>query len=154
MQLELCLTSNYNKRMETRDAISLISNIREKVNRFIVAEMVKRGVEGIGTSHGDIFYALFKSSRLTMADIAKRIKKDKSTVTALVEKLVRLGYVTKERDSEDTRVVYVALTDKGHELEPIFEQISREVLDVFYLNIEETEKEMLLHILKKIQANF
>ncbi|MBD3918421.1 MarR family transcriptional regulator [Paenibacillus sp. PR3] len=140
--------------METRDAISLISNIREKVNRFIVAEMVKRGVDGIGTSHGDIFYSLFKSTRLTMADIAKRIKKDKSTVTALVEKLVRLGYVTKERDIEDTRVVYVALTDKGQELEPIFEQISQEVLNLFYMNITETEKESLLQILKKIHVNF
>ncbi|OME98721.1 MarR family transcriptional regulator, partial [Paenibacillus sp. FSL H7-0331] len=61
--------------MENRDAISLISKIREKVNRFIVEEMVKNGVDGIGTSHGDIFYALFKNPRLTMADISKRINK-------------------------------------------------------------------------------
>lgn len=140
--------------METRDAISLISKIREKVNRFIVAEMAKYGIDGIGTSHGDIIYALFNQPRLTMADISKRIQKDKSTVTALVDKLVRLEYVTKERDREDTRVVYVALTYKGNELKPIFESISKEMLDVFYLNISEKEKEDLLHILKKIYGNF
>ncbi|MCR8630250.1 MarR family winged helix-turn-helix transcriptional regulator [Paenibacillus radicis (ex Xue et al. 2023)] len=140
--------------METRDVISIISKIREKVNRFILAEMVKQGIEGIGTSHGDIIYALFKNSRLTMADISKRINKDKSTVTALVDKLVRLGYVTKERDREDTRIVYVALTPKGSELEPIFEAISKELLDLFYLNISDKEKEDLLNILKKIYNNF
>lgn len=140
--------------MENRDAISLISKIKNKVNRFIVAEMMKHGVEGIITSHGDIIYALFKKPRLTMADISKRIGKDKSTVTALVDKLVRLGYVTKERDREDTRVVYVTLTPKGSELEPIFETISKEMLDVFYLNISEKEKEDLLNILKKIYDNF
>ncbi|MWC30224.1 MarR family transcriptional regulator [Paenibacillus sp. MMS18-CY102] len=140
--------------MKTTDAISLISKIREKVNRFIVAEMSKHGVEGIGTSHGDIFYALYKRSRLTMADIAKQINKDKSTVTALVDKLVRLGYVSKERDSEDTRVVYAALTEKGKALQPIFESISNEMLDVFYGNITDQEKEDLFNILRKIHNNF
>jgi len=148
------LISNYNAVMETRDVISLISKIREKVNRFIVAEMVKQGIDDIGTSHGDIIYALFQKPRLTMADIAKKINKDKSTVTALVDKLVRLGYVTKERDRGDTRVVYVALTRKGNELEPVFESVSKELLDIFYLNITAPEKEALLNILEKIQRNF
>jgi DNA-binding MarR family transcriptional regulator len=139
--------------METRNAISLISKIREKVNRFIVASMEDNGVVGIGTSHGDIFYALFKNPKLTMADISKKISKDKSTVTALVDKLVRLGYVRKERDREDTRVVYVALTEKGSDLQPIFESISQEMIDSFYLNISENEKEELLRILKKIYSN-
>lgn len=133
--------------------MSLISKIREKVNRFIVSEMAKHGIEGIGTSHGDIVYALFKTPRLTMADISKRIHKDKSTVTALVEKLVRHGYVTKERDKEDARVVYVALTPKGSELEPLFESISKEMLDTLYFDISEKEKEDLLNILQKIYNN-
>ncbi len=140
--------------MNTKDVISLISKIREKVNRFISTEMSKRGIDGIVTSHGDIIYALFKKSRLTMAEIAEKIGKDKSTVTALVDKLVRLGYVTKERDTEDTRVVYVTLTHKGNDLKPIFEAVSSEILDVFYLDISEKEKEDLIRILNKIYNNF
>lgn len=140
--------------METRDAISLISKIREKVNRFIVAEMVKQGLDGIGTSHGDIIYALLQKHRLTMADISARINKDKSTVTALVDKLVRLGLVTKERDQEDTRFVYVTLTEKGREQETVFEAISADMLEQFYRNISEQEQEALLSILMKINNNF
>ena len=140
--------------MNIKDAISLISKIREKSNRFIVSEMLKHGIDSIVTSHGDIIYALFSRPRLTMAEIADKIGRDKSTVTALVDKLVRLGYVTKERDTEDTRVVYVALTQKGIELKPIFETISSEVLEVFYSNISEKEKEELIRILNKINNNF
>lgn len=140
--------------MNTKDVISLISKIREKVNRFIVSEMLKHGIDGIVTSHGDIINALFKKSRLTMAEIAETIDRDKSTVTALVDKLVRLGYVVKERDTEDTRVVYVTLTHRGNELKPIFEKISREILDVFYLDISENEKGELIRILNKIYNNF
>lgn len=140
--------------MNTKDVISLISKIREKVNRFIVSEMLKHGIDGIVTSHGDIIYALLKAHRLTMAEIAEKIGKDKSTVTALVDKLVRLGYVTKERDTEDTRVVFVALTQKGNELKPMFEEISNDILDVLYLGISENEKEELIRILNKIYNNF
>lgn len=140
--------------MNTQDVISLISKIREKTNRFIVAEMSKYGIEGIVTSHGDIINALFKKPRLTMAEIAEKIGRDKSTVTALVDKLVRFGYVTKERDTEDTRVVYVTLTSKGSGLKPIFAAISSETLAAFYSDISEEEKEELVRILNKIYKSF
>lgn len=148
------MMSNYNPGMDTLDAISLISRIREQVNRFITAEMEKHGVEGIVTSHGDIIYALFKHAKLSMADIARKVGKDKSTITALVDKLVRYGYVTKERDRADSRVVYVSLTARGRELEPVFEAISSELLNAFYRNVSEEEKELLFDILKRIHQNF
>lgn len=140
--------------MNTRDAISLISKIREKSNKLIETEMSQNGIEGIVTSHGDIIYALFKNERMTMAEIANKIGRDKSTVTALIDKLVKLGYVIKERDTQDTRVVYVTLTKKGYELEPIFEAVSAKLLEVFYLAISEEEKEELTKILNKIYSNF
>lgn len=140
--------------MNTRDTISLISKIRGKANQFIISEMSKHGIDGIVTSHGDIINALYNKPKLTMAEIAKSIGRDKSTVTALVDKLVKLGYVTKERDTEDTRVVYVALTRKGNELKPIFEAISNELLNTFYQGVSESEKEELTRILNKIYNNF
>ncbi|WP_254636287.1 MarR family winged helix-turn-helix transcriptional regulator, partial [Lysinibacillus sp. GbtcB16] len=82
-----------------------------------------------------------------MAEIAKKIGKDKSTVTALVDKMVRLGYVTKERHTDDSRVVFVSLTQKGLELRPVFESISNDMLNAFYSGITDQEKEELLKIL-------
>lgn len=121
---------------------------------MIETEMVCSGLEGIVTSHGDIIYALFYQQRMTMAEIANKIGRDKSTVTALVDKLVKLGFVSKERDTQDTRVIYVALTDKGQELQPIFEEISYKVLSTFYSGVSEEEKTMLANILDKIYQNF
>lgn len=140
--------------MNKRDIISLISKIREKANRFIVSEMAQNGIGDIAISHGDIIYALYNNSKMTMAEIAKKIGKDKSTVTALVDKLVRLGYVIKERDTEDTRVVYVSLTNKGIEIKPIFEKISKDVLETLYSDISENDKEDLIRILNKVYNNF
>ena len=140
--------------MNTSDVISLISKIRQKVNGFIVSELTSHGVEGIVVSHGDILFALYRRDRMTMADIARQISKDKSTVTSLVDKLIKLGYVTKERDTKDCTEVYVGLTTKGKDLEPIFQNISKHVVEVFYQNISERDKEELLRILTLIDGNF
>lgn len=139
--------------MNANDVISLISKIREKVNKRLIKEMEGHGIAGIVTSHGDILYALNQRSRMTMAEIASVIGKDKSTVTALVEKLVRLEYVAKERDTTDTRIIYVTLTPKGEALKPVFNQISQEILDAFYAGISEEEKEILFRLLSKIYCN-
>lgn len=140
--------------MNTNDVVSLISKIREKVNRLIMAEMAQHGMEGIVTSHGDIIDALLSRTKMTMAEIAAQIGRDKSTVTVLVDKLTKLGYVTKERDAEDTRVIHVALTPKGRELGPAFEAISGKLIDTFYRGIPEDEKEELVRILAKVYHNF
>lgn len=116
--------------------------------------MVQQGITGLATSHGDILYALFKTERMTMAEIAARIGRDKSTVTVLVNKLTGLGYVVKERDSEDSRVTYVKLTAAGKSLEARFERVSSDVLNTFYRGISEEEKETLIQILSKIEQNF
>lgn len=152
--VDIDLISNYNETMKTRDVISMISRIRQKVNSYIISEISRQGIDGIAVSHGDILYALFQKERMTMAEIAGKIGKDKSTVTALVNKLVTIGYVAKERDTEDTRVTYVVLTTRGSELEPLFEEVSKKVLKVFYTDISKEEKEELLRILSKIERNF
>lgn len=151
--LDNSLTSNYNRGMNSNDIVSLISKIRDKVNKHLIAEMESHGIEAIVTSHGDILYALNQKSRMTMAEIASVIRKDKSTVTSLVEKLVKLGYVSKERDTEDSRVIYVTLTKEGQELMPVFNQISRELMDVFYDGISKEEKEVLFSLLNRVYAN-
>lgn len=140
--------------METKDIISLISKIRGSANKFITDEMENCGVKGLVPSHGDIIAALLKREKLTMKELAEKIGKDKSTITALVDKLIRLGYVEKTRDIEDNRVVFVTLTEKGKELKPMFAAISQDLLSVVYKDISENEKEELIKTLKKIKNNF
>jgi len=140
--------------MDIKDIISLISKIRESANRFIIWEMDKWGIKGLVPSHGDILVALLKSEKLTMKELAEKIDKDKSTVTALVDKLIKQGYVEKTRDIEDSRVVFVTLTRSGKALKPMFDTISEELLSVVYKDIRQSEKEELISILTKIKNNF
>lgn len=145
--------SNYTGSMNKTDAISLIAKLRNASNRYIESQMEENGLKGIATSHGDILFTLFYHDRMTMAGIAKKIDKDKSTITALVSKLARMGYVKKERDIKDSRIVYVVLTDEGLQLKPIFENISNSLIEKFYGDLSENESEQFFLTLTKLYHN-
>ena len=116
------------------------SRLRESGNRFILAELEKVGLSDIAPSHGEA---------CNMSELAKQVHRTKSTVTALVEKLERNGYVLRIPDPEDSRGVLVRLTDKGRALEPAFEAISNGLQRLITDRLSEEEAALLDRLLDK-----
>ncbi len=135
------------------DTISLISRIRENANKFICKELETSGITGIVPSHGDIMAVLFKSHKCTMKELAANIRRTKATLTVLVDKLEKIGYVKREKSSQDSRVTYITLTKKGLDLKPVFEDISKKLNNLVFTDISEKEGETLHKILEKINKN-
>lgn len=133
--------------------IALISAVRDRANKYVTEGMEKRGVRGLVPSHGTILYSLFTKSRLTMKEVADKTGKDKSTVTALVEKLMKEGYIMKEKDTEDSRVTYITLTPLGASLKEDFFSLSRELMDTIYQGFSMEEKVELVSLLSRMKDN-
>ena len=89
-----------------------------------------------------------------MKEIAAKIGKDKSTVTVLVNKLINLVYLERQKCTNDKRITYIKLTKKALLIEDTFNSISTQVKETAYHNITENEKQEFLRILKKINDNF
>lgn len=53
---------------------------------------------------------------ISAGELAARLGLDSSTVTALVDRMERLGHVRRERDPDDRRRVLLALEDQANEL--------------------------------------
>ncbi|SHI34954.1 DNA-binding transcriptional regulator, MarR family [Thermoclostridium caenicola] len=135
-------------------ALALISAIRDRANRFLEEQMARHGLHGLVTSHGNILYNLFIHKEMSMKELSRVTGKDKSTITALVNKLLDLGYVTRKRDPEDQRSYCVSLTPKGAAMEKAFFQISEELMTTLYRGISEEEQQQLVALLKRIKDNF
>lgn len=133
-----------------RNLLSLISKIHEKGNRFIVEELNKNGAEGLVPSHGDILVCLYQNDKMTMKEIADKINRTRPTVTVLVDKLEKLGYLKREVSQEDSRYTYIVLTKKGQDFKPIFEKISKNLNNMLYENLSEEESDILENLLQKI----
>ncbi|MBP2643256.1 MAG: transcriptional regulator, MarR family [Firmicutes bacterium] len=144
---------NYNEVMKKKNVIALASRITEKAHKLIVRELEARGIDGIVPSHGGILVQLFAGEKYTMKDLAEKIHRTKPTVTILIDKLVGLGYVTREKSSEDSRVTFIRLTEKGMELKPSFDEISDRLNTIVYKDISDDDAECLEAMLGKINLN-
>lgn len=131
-----------------------MSRIREKANKLIVHELKIHGIEGIVPSHGEILFHLYAGKTYTMKELAERIHRTKPTVTVLVDKLIDYGYVLKEKSSEDSRVTFITLTEKGLQLEPLFSMIGAKLNSIIYSGLTEQEAIILEKTLTTINQNF
>lgn len=139
--------------MKRNNVVALASRITDKAHKLIVQELEHHGIHGIVPSHGGILSLLFSGEKYTMKDLAEKIHRTKPTVTVLVDKLVQLGYVTKEKSYEDSRVTYITLTEKGNALKPLFTEISYKLNSVVYKDVSEADAEYVEKVLKKINQN-
>lgn len=133
-----------------KHALSLISKIHEKGSRFISEQLNQNGIEGLVPSHGDILAVLYYCGKSTMKDIADKIHRTKPTVTVLVDKLEKLGFVKREKSNTDNRITYIIPTKKAEEFRPAFEKISEDLNNLLYKNLSEEEAKILDRLLEKM----
>jgi DNA-binding MarR family transcriptional regulator len=64
-----------------------------------------------------VLMVLWENDRQLVNDIARRLVLETNTVTPLIQRMEKLGLVTKERGEQDGRQTIVSLTDKGRAME-------------------------------------
>ncbi|MBU5674908.1 MarR family transcriptional regulator [Alkaliphilus sp. MSJ-5] len=141
--------------MNDKYIVYFISKTKKKMTEFIERELKEEELDDLVPSYGNILTVLYDNDgKLSMKEIGELIGKDKSTITVLINKLSKLGYVQKEKCQEDRRVTYIVLTEKGKSIEGKFNDISKKVYLTAYKNFSKEEKDIFLNLLKKMNNNF
>ncbi|MEK4433644.1 MULTISPECIES: MarR family winged helix-turn-helix transcriptional regulator [Paenibacillus] len=117
------------------------------MNKRIVQELEQHDVTGIVPSHGDILMFLYREDSLSIKTLAERVHRTQPTVTVLVNKLEKLGYVERSKSAEDSRVTLIRLTEQGRQLKPIFEQVSETIQEMVYGGMTDEQAEQLESLL-------
>jgi DNA-binding MarR family transcriptional regulator len=136
-----------------KKCLSLISKINEHGNKFILQKLKSNKINGLVPSHGDILVCLYNTDKITMKDIAEKINRTRPTVSVLVDKLEKLGYVKREISSKDNRYTYISLTQKGKDFKPLFIEISNELNKKLCKNLSDEDTKILEKLLEKINKN-
>lgn len=150
----------YTVRMKTEkkrsdDTPKLISSLKHAISHYITDELTKGGMIHLAPSHGEIISILVRhDGQMTKSEIARKIHKDKSTVTSLVRKLERMGYVRVEQCPEDTRKNFVVPTNQAREYTDYVSQISEGMYEQLFQGISSEDREYFRVLLKQMIANF
>lgn len=116
---------------------------------FVANEMRKRGIGDLIPSHGNLLVHLFGGNALTVTELAQRTGRTKSTVSVLAGKLEKAGYLYREADKTDGRLLRLRLTQKGEALEEAFAEITAEMHGKIAEGLGEQELAVLEALLAK-----
>lgn len=72
--------------------------------------------------------------------LAKLVDVNKSTMVEVLDKLDRLGYISRERDAEDRRVVKVKITESGREILGQVRDRYKELITSLLNKVEDKDK--------------
>ena len=94
------------------------------------------------------FMVLWEKDGLTIGEIGERLHLDNGTLTPLLKKMEKQGYITRKRDQEDERKVTVHLTKEGRDMKQKLVHVPLQVEKCTPISIEEAKE--LYRILYKI----
>lgn len=135
---------------ETVEIDNLIRNINQLLNKYTKKQL----------SHSRLtlprFYTLWFISKLepvNMSKLNEKIMVSKSTLTVTVDHLVEEGFVTRDRDDNDRRIVLLKTTTKGKiQLQDLL--VARQI---FFQNSLESinikEQKQIINLLEIIMGN-
>jgi DNA-binding MarR family transcriptional regulator len=86
----------------------------------------------------------------TFTDLAEKLNVTKPSVTAMVNKLIKEGYVRKQQSSEDRRIYHLYLDDKGKQLIEVERKGMMQFADRIRCALTEQEARQFAELLKKI----
>ena len=74
-----------------------------------------------------VFLVLWEQDDITVGEICGRLHLDNGTLTPLLKKMEKEGYVVRRRSRNDARVVAVSLTEKGRALRGVAQNVPARV---------------------------
>jgi len=97
---------------------------------------------------------LWETSPITAKNLGERLYLDSGTLTPLLKKLEKQGYINRKRSLEDERLLLVSLTEEGELLKEKVKMIPSEIACGVGLNISDAValRETLQQLTKQIQT--
>ena len=111
--------------------------------------------EAIGLYRGQppVLRRLWQQEGLTHTELAERVKITPATVTKMLQRMEKAGFVLRKPDSTDQRISRVYLTDAGRAIQAKVEAIWQQMEQDAFVGFTQEELILLRQFLTQIRAN-
>ena len=131
------------------------SRLRTKINEFLRDELKDSGYSELVPSYGSVLSIVYRNDgKVQIKTIYEELQKQKTTITESINRLVKLGYLTKLTCPTDGRCTYVCATEKAEKFRKDFKRISDELKDKIFEGFTQEEQEQFAELLERAVANF
>ncbi|HPC74048.1 MAG TPA: MarR family transcriptional regulator [Syntrophales bacterium] len=132
--------------------IYLIFTAQQKLRTYIKNTLLKENVR-VTIAQAGILFLLKQKTGQSMSEISQYLSVDNSTLTGLIDRLERSGFVRRNSNPDDRRSLNIDITESGlRELEKakvVIRRINEEVKEGFSEQEIESFKKVLQHFTSK-----
>ena len=98
-----------------------------------------------------VLLVLWEEDGISVTEIGEKLMLDNGTLSPLLKKMEKAGYINRRRSSDDERVVVITLTEEGRALQEKAKDIPRQMAGCVELSPEKAQ--MLYTLLYELLGN-
>lgn len=107
----------------------------------------------INPGQAGILFVLNKHGKLSQRELAEKTGVKPPSMTVALRKIEELGYVRKEPDEKDQRIIRIALTNEGRQYISQVKKVIGNIEKIMFQDISEEEQLLLRKLVLKMQEN-
>jgi len=136
-----------------REGGFLISKIKQISGRIFDKKLKDYDINDLNGAQGRIIFSLWQNDNIPISELARQTALGKTTLTSMLDRLGKSGYIVRKADEKDKRNVLVSLTVKSKSLEGPYETVSKEMTSLFYEGLAEAQIDEFENLLRHILSN-
>ena len=139
--------------MNERQGGFLISKIKSIGGRRFDKILQQKNIDAFNGAQGKILYCLWQGENMTATELSKKSGLAKTTLSAMLARMDEQGLIAIEESPTDKRSVTISLTPAAETLRAEYDNVTREIENIYYKGFTEEEVEQFESYLNRILNN-
>ena len=130
-----------------KETIAYLSDLCERVISEIISQSE---YEDLTNQQLNCMRIILRLNEPTLTQLSRELNLTKPTVTVLVDKLVKKGYLRRVPSKRDRRTTHLHIDTKGKKIEQLRERAHIRMAELVSEGLNDTETVILTELLKKV----
>ena len=132
---------------------TLLSQVHQVCGRVWNKILRENDMADLEGARGRIIFALWGKDGVPIKTLCEKTSLDKSTLTGIIDRLERDGYVERKSSETDKRSTLISLTGKEQEFAKNIQKVSNQMNKIFYKGFSDEEIVQFDSMLERILVN-
>lgn len=117
----------------------LISKVKQIQGRVFEKLLAEHGISEFNGAQGRILFVLWERDGITISELSEKTGLAKTTLTAMLDRLEKIGHIQRKSDPADRRALKIVLTPEARGLKSQYDAVSAEMNEIFYGGFSDEE---------------
>ncbi len=132
---------------------TLLSQVHQVCGRVWNKILRENNMADLEGARGRIIFALWGKDGVPIKTLCEKTSLDKSTLTGIIDRLERDGYIERKPSETDKRSTLILLTGKEQEFANHVQKVSDQINEIFYKGFDDEEITQFESMLERILAS-